>query len=254
MGKKSKPQNAAVESGRPEFFPLIVGAHATLLGFTTLFLPRTSEMPFFEFLKPTVDEIRLTSRDRPQHSFLDALTLSPTATLAWICIGAVVLQSWWGGWLRARSKSEGPLGHAWLTTAAFSALLYIIVVLFGAPLLTHISQTALLTVLLAILVIFPPACIFGAPLEAEVAAAWVRVFTEFSPRTPVERAVLYSAVGTLVGAWMGAIPIALDWDRPWQAWPLTPAFGAILGHILASIGALIANGTDLSSTGKVKTS
>lgn len=51
------------------------------------------------------------------------------------------------------------------------------------------------------------------------------------------------------------MPIALDWDRPWQvslmisfwsplrfkydqAWPLTPAFGAITGYISSSIVAL----------------
>ena len=32
-----------------------------------------------------------------------------------------------------------------------------------------------------------------------------------------ERAVVYPSVGSIVGAWLGAIPIALDWDRPWQA-------------------------------------
>ena len=41
-----------------------------------------------------------------------------------------------------------------------------------------------------------------------------------------------------MGSWIGAIPIALDWDRPWQAWPLTPAYGAIAGYIIASLAAL----------------
>jgi len=73
----------------------------------------------------------------------------------------------------------------------------------------------------------------------------------------VERALVYPAVGTLFGCWLGIIPIALDWDRPWQviaptpivfiklkiqqAWPLTPAFGAISGYILASLSALTVN-------------
>lgn len=70
--------------------------------------------------------------------------------------------------------------------------------------------------------------------------------------------MVYPAAGTIIGCWVGVIPIALDWDRPWQvrifyltdslsgthcsscdqAWPLTPAFGSIAGFILASIYAL----------------
>jgi phosphatidylinositol glycan class F len=65
---------------------------------------------------------------------------------------------------------------------------------------------------------------------------------------------MYQGIGTLSGGWIGVIPIALDWDRPWQvgipnpvvsaslkspqAWPLTPAFCAIGGYIIASLAAL----------------
>jgi phosphatidylinositol glycan class F len=73
----------------------------------------------------------------------------------------------------------------------------------------------------------------------------------------MERALVYPIVGTLVGAWAGAIPIPLDWDRPWQvsrvlqschlslvsavtrghlvdciqSYPLTLAFASLLGFI-----------------------
>jgi len=72
----------------------------------------------------------------------------------------------------------------------------------------------------------------------------------------VEKTLVYQAIGTLVGSWIGVIPIALDWDRPWQvsfpsivgaflkylqAWPLTPAFCAIGGYIVASLAALTAS-------------
>jgi phosphatidylinositol glycan class F len=122
MAKKSKARKAAAQaqendapasnSSQPTpsvpfsagYFPFasytsVVGVHTTLLAFATLFLPRTAEL--FDFLKPEVDLSRLTSRDRPQHPFLDALTASPVSTLACICVGAAVLQSWWGGWVRA---------------------------------------------------------------------------------------------------------------------------------------------------------
>jgi len=79
-------------------------------------------------------------------------------------------------------------------------------------------------------------------------------------RSPIERAVVYPAIGSFVGAWLGTIPIALDWDRPWQvslsissykcwhyndtwiqAWPLTPIYGAISGYIVGSLVSLAFN-------------
>ena len=49
-----------------------------------------------------------------------------------------------------------------------------------------------------------------------------------------ERALLYPALGSVLGSWCGAYLLALDWDRPWQAYPLPPVFGAIAGYIMGS--------------------
>ncbi|XP_015773139.1 PREDICTED: phosphatidylinositol-glycan biosynthesis class F protein-like, partial [Acropora digitifera] len=47
---------------------------------------------------------------------------------------------------------------------------------------------------------------------------------------------------TLIGAWLGAFPIPLDWDRPWQVWPIPCVIGALVGYItgLATSTVLIA--------------
>lgn len=36
-------------------------------------------------------------------------------------------------------------------------------------------------------------------------------------------------MGCMVGGWIGAVPMALDWDRDWQAWPVPVLTGTYLG-------------------------
>jgi GPI ethanolamine phosphate transferase 2/3 subunit F len=102
IASNSTSQKAATSASLENagFFPFaryasIVGVHTTLLTFTAVFLPRTTFL--FEF---TTSQAFITSRDRPQHPFLEPLTLSPTSTLLCICSGVLMLQSWWGGWVR----------------------------------------------------------------------------------------------------------------------------------------------------------
>lgn len=44
-----------------------------------------------------------------------------------------------------------------------------------------------------------------------------------------------AALGTMIGAWIGAIPIPLDWDREWQKWPVTMVTGAYLGCVAGKV-------------------
>lgn len=39
-------------------------------------------------------------------------------------------------------------------------------------------------------------------------------------------------VGACIGAWLGAVPIPLDWDREWQKWPVTVVTGLYLGYLV----------------------
>jgi len=238
------------------FFPFaryisVVGVHTTLLAFVALFLPRIPRDPL---------------RSLSPSPFLEGLTRDPVLTVMWICAGAIPLQGWWAGWVRkwwiqfsikgtdAEKRLEenerdrnkfSTLKNAFLATVATSFVVYIVVVLFGAPLLSHYLHTYLLACLVSLLTVFTPAYALGIPLFTSdsklllTRLTWTRLFAELSPRTSVERAIVYPAVGAALGCWTGAFPIPLDWDRPWQAWPLPPAYGATLGYILGTLGAVI---------------
>lgn len=88
-------------------FTSVLGVHTVLHGFAALYLPRTS---FLGSIPPE----QTSSRDKPQSPFLVPITADPALTLAWLVVGAIVLQGWWGGWMKVWWKESiqakmGPL-------------------------------------------------------------------------------------------------------------------------------------------------
>ena len=55
-----------------------------------------------------------------------------------------------------------------------------------------------------------------------------------SSYVPIAQALYVNAVGAFVGAWFGAFPIPLDWDRPWQEWPISCNIGLSVGVFMGS--------------------
>ncbi|KAI1792460.1 GPI biosynthesis protein family Pig-F-domain-containing protein [Ganoderma leucocontextum] len=273
---ETRPSRAQAESSsEPAYFPFarytsVVGVHTSLLAFTALLLPGTTPsvrgiLAPWDFTKST------EGRD-----IIRNLTENPLRTLAWICIGALVLQCWWASWIKqwsSATRTHKPdsvdatkqrmerdwwkaqrervveYGKAIATTLVASVIFHAITVLLGAPLSSHPLHTYSMSLLLAILTVLPPAYALGPPTFGSDSPSLVsrltlvRLFAELSPRTPVERALVYPAVGTVTGAWLGVIPIGLDWERPWQAWPLTPTFGAVAGFIVGSLLAMVVGAT-----------
>lgn len=112
-------------------------------------------------------------------------------------------------------------------------------VLFGAPLLTHIPQTLLCTMHLSMLGLFPLFYTHGI-----VTGDWVEIL---GARAPFDEA-FGGLVGGCVGAWVGAVPIPLDWDREWQKWPITILCGIYGGYVLGKlVGGTIAFGKRFGS-------
>ncbi|KAJ5143454.1 uncharacterized protein N7515_002241, partial [Penicillium bovifimosum] len=113
-----------------------------------------------------------------------------------------------------------------LTFALATPVLTVLLVLFGAPLTTHNFETILCAAHMAVLSATALVYVHGVDR-----AVWNEVWGINRPAD----AVWGGALGTGLGAWFGAIPIPLDWDRPWQAFPITILVGAYIGFAVGSL-------------------
>ncbi|MCJ1374409.1 Glycosylphosphatidylinositol (GPI) anchor assembly protein [Loxospora ochrophaea] len=124
------------------------------------------------------------------------------------------------------------------TTLLSTPLLFTLLILFGAPLTTHTTRTLLLAAHMALLAVYPLFYAYGVDGATwrEIAAGQL-AFDE----------VWGGTVGTVVGAWLGAVPVPLDWDREWQKWPVTIVTGAYAGYVVGRVaGELLLRGKRIS--------
>jgi GPI ethanolamine phosphate transferase 2/3 subunit F len=113
-------------------------------------------------------------------------------------------------------------------------VLHVFFVLFGAPFLTHIPHTLLCSLYLSIFGLFPLFYTRGVSNKE-----WLEIL---GTKAPLDEA-FGGFVGGCFGAWLGAVPIPLDWDREWQKWPITILCGVLVGYISGkSIGGTVAFG------------
>lgn len=108
--------------------------------------------------------------------------------------------------------------------------LTLLALVLGAPLYPQslISHTVLLGTHVSLLAILPLFYTHGVAGFAwrDIMAAWL----------PFDEAGVWGgAVGCMVGGWIGAVPMALDWDRDWQAWPIPVLTGVYLGWAVGRV-------------------
>ena len=111
-------------------------------------------------------------------------------------------------------------------TAAF----HVIAILFGAPINILVGRTFVWAAIQAALVTMPACQALGFDGDK-----WRRCFARSEFRGPAETLICAPALASVAGSWAGAIPIPLDWDRPWQAWPVTCIVGALVGYATGAI-------------------
>ncbi|XP_058800659.1 phosphatidylinositol-glycan biosynthesis class F protein [Phymastichus coffea] len=111
------------------------------------------------------------------------------------------------------------------TVAAITIFIYfIVIVLFGAPLLTHHEETLMLALTLTTLTLIPTTFHLG--IENMLI-----LFTgsQSLPHGILLESITLNIKAVICGTWCSAFVIPLDWDRPWQAWPIPCIIGALLG-------------------------
>ena len=105
---------------------------------------------------------------------------------------------------------------------------HILTVLLGASLIEAVDSTFLFACLCSSLTVFP--------LYIAHEGRWEDFFDllpeELDVRHRLSDGVKVVAFLTVFGAWVGAFPIPLDWDRDWQKWPITVCMGALGGHVV----------------------
>lgn len=127
-----------------------------------------------------------------------------------------------------------------LSIAAF----YVVAVLFGAPFYSAQEETFMFSVLLTILVVLPLILNLGLDSTISILSS-ASVFVEKDGLSTIFSIAIRFV---LFGAWLGAVVIPLDWDRPWQAWPIPCSFGAMIGYVISQVFVLSLNLPKMAQT------
>jgi GPI ethanolamine phosphate transferase 2/3 subunit F len=109
-------------------------------------------------------------------------------------------------------------------------IFYFISISFGASLIETFNETLLFSLLMTFLCTLPTLILtkHDDPIES----LYQLIFTNRNDLNKIEYISKSIAIGAVIGAWLGALVIPLDWDRWWQQWPISCCFGAISGSIL----------------------
>lgn len=146
---------------------------------------------------------------------------------------------------KTETRSSSKAKKSWLKTfretfkfffVAFtlSIVYYVALVLFGAPVLTHHEETTMLTVTLTTLTFVPASLQLGVDATVDILMGM-----QSQKGNILADAAKINIQATILGTWLGAIVIPLDWDQPWQAWPIPCFLGALLGYMTAHVVTLV---------------
>lgn len=123
------------------------------------------------------------------------------------------------------------------------AVFYFGAVVFGAPVLSQHYETFFFALLMTILTALP--CVLHVDIE-NIATLFLSIFegTDLNPY------YFWNIRLTVFGAWVGAVVIPLDWNKPYQKWPIPCCIGAMTGCYFANIFSLLRSRFHKRKSGK----
>ncbi|XP_065866697.1 PIGF/3-ketodihydrosphingosine reductase fusion protein [Euphorbia lathyris] len=158
-----------------------------------------------------------------------------TLRLLWIVDSIIVVLLY--GWFRLNPEQCSYLkavGRGLLALPIGAVLNAFGAIVLGAPVgIQYLPKTINWSLLMSSFTVVPAACIFGSSWSH-----WQRLFAFTKPNESIEYMICIPAHGAILGAWFGAWPMPLDWERPWQEWPICVTYGAIIGYVVALVVSL----------------
>ncbi|KAL6585024.1 hypothetical protein OROMI_004313 [Orobanche minor] len=94
----------------------------------------------------------------------------------------------------------------------------------------HFKKTVHWSLLMSLFTFAPAVSVYGSSWTD-----WHRIFAHTKPVGSTDFMICLPAHGAVIGAWFGAWPMPLDWERPWQEWPVCVTYGAILGYLVGMV-------------------
>lgn len=109
---------------------------------------------------------------------------------------------------------------------ASSLFIYFIAFTFGAYLIENIQETLLFSAIMSSICFMPSFILVKhqSPIQLIDRLLFKQKF-----ESHLEKMLVNLAYGAIIGSWLGALVIPLDWDRWWQEWPISSLIGAALG-------------------------
>jgi len=100
----------------------------------------------------------------------------------------------------------------------------------GAPTSRHFMDTINWALWMSMLTVLPGACLLSSDLKD-----WKQVYilARWHSHEQMLCSLLFHA--TVLGAWVGAWVIPLDWEQAWQDWPVPCFLGALGGYFAGSV-------------------
>nr|GLL21416.1 phosphatidylinositol-glycan biosynthesis class F protein [Ipomoea trifida] len=104
------------------------------------------------------------------------------------------------------------LGRGLLGLPVGAAMIAVGAIILGAPVgFQYLGMTLYWSLVMSVFTFVPAATVFGSSWTD-----WHRIFAQTKPAKNIDYMVFFPAHGAIIGAWFGAWPMPLDWERPWQ--------------------------------------